>query len=77
LQLIAKTMNSDAQIVEDTQRIRPKNSEVFRLWGDNAKIKNLTGFTPQYSIEQGLTETVEWFLNPDNAKKYKSNIYNV
>ena len=76
-ELIAKTMNSDAQIVEDTQRIRPKNSEVFRLWGDNAKIKNLTGFTPQYSIEQGLTETVEWFLNPDNAKKYKSNIYNV
>ena len=76
-ELIAKTMNSDAQIVEDTQRIRPKNSEVFRLWGDNAKIKNLTGFAPQYSIEQGLTETVEWFLNPDNAKKYKSNIYNV
>jgi len=77
LELIAKIMNSDVQFVEDTQRIRPKNSEVFRLCGDNAKIKSMTGFTPQYSIEQGLTETIEWFLNPANLKKYKSDIYNV
>jgi len=77
LELIAKIMKSDVKFVEDTQRIRPKNSEVFRLWGDNAKIKNLTGFTPQYTIEQGLTETIEWFLNFDNLKKYKSDIYNV
>jgi len=77
LELIAKIMNSDVKFVEDTQRIRPKNSEVFRLWGDNTKINNLTGFTPQYSIKQGLTETIEWFLNPENLKKYKSDIYNV
>ena len=77
LELIAKIMNSDVQFVEDTQRIRPKNSEVFRLWGDNTKLKNLTGFNPQYSIEQGLTETIEWFLNSENLKKYKSDIYNV
>jgi NAD dependent epimerase/dehydratase len=77
LELIAKIMKHDVEFVEDTQRIRPKNSEVFRLWGDNAKIKNLTGFTPQYTIEQGLTETIEWFLNSNNFKKYKSDIYNV
>ena len=77
LELIAKIMKQDVKFIEDTQRIRPKNSEVFRLWGDNTKIKNLTGFSPQYSIEQGLTETIEWFLNPENLKKYKSDIYNV
>jgi len=77
LELIATIMKSDVKFVEDEQRLRPANSEVFRLWGDNTKIKNLTGFTPQYTIEQGLTETVEWFLNPDNLKKYKSEIYNV
>jgi len=76
LELIAKIMKSDVKFVEDTQRLRPKNSEVFRLWGDNTKIKILTGFAPEYSIEQGLTETIEWFLNPDNLKKYKD-IYNV
>jgi len=77
LALIAKLMNSDVKFVEDTQRLRPKNSEVFRLWGDNAKIKSLTGFEPHYSIEQGLQETIEWFLNKENLVKYKSTIYNV
>ena len=77
LESIAKIMNSDIEFVEDTQRIRPKNSEVFRLWGDNTKIKKLTGFLPQYTIEQGLQETIKWFLNPLNLNKYKSDIYNV
>jgi len=77
LELIAKIMNADVKFDEDTQRIRPKKSEVFRLWGDNTKIKKLTGYVPQYSIEQGLTETIEWFLNSENLRKYKSDIYNV
>lgn len=77
LKLIAKIMNSDVKFIEDLNRIRPKKSEVFRLWGDNTKIKKLTGFTSQYTIEQGLSETIEWFLNPDNLKKYKYDIYNV
>ena len=76
-EIISKAMSSDATLIEDTQRFRPKNSEVFRLWGDNTKIRNLTGYAPQYSIEQGITETIEWFLHPDNLKKYKSDIYNV
>ena len=42
LNLIAHLMNSDVKFIEDQARIRPKNSEVFRLWGDNAKIKSLT-----------------------------------
>ncbi len=77
LNLIAKLMNADVKFVEDTQRLRPKNSEVFRLWGDNSKIKSLTGFEPKYDIEAGLKETIEWFLNPENLAKYKADIYNV
>ena len=77
LEMIAKIMNSDVKFIEDEQRLRPTKSEVFRLWGDNAKMKELTGFEPEYSIEQGLRETVEWFLNADNLNKYKSDIYNV
>ena len=76
-ELIAQLMKSDVKFVESEQRIRPNNSEVFRLLGDNAKIKNLTGYSPQYSIEQGLQETIEWFMNPNNLKKYKPDIYNV
>lgn len=77
LELIAKIMGTEVEFIEDKQRLRPKNSEVFRLWGDNSKIKSLTGFEPNYSIEEGLRETVEWFTKPENLAKYKSNIYNV
>lgn len=77
LELIAQIMNSDVRFLEEKQRVRPKNSEVFRLWGDNSKIKSLTGFSSQYSIEQGLSETIKWFCDPENLKKYKSDIYNV
>jgi NAD dependent epimerase/dehydratase len=77
LEMIAKIMDSDVKFIEDTQRLRPKNSEVFRLWGDNSKIKSLTGFIPTYSLKAGLQETVEWFTNKANLAKYKSTIYNV
>ena len=77
LELIAKIMNSDVKFVEDEQRLRPQKSEVFRLWGDNTKIKSLTGFAPEYNIEAGLRETIEWFTKPENLKRYKANIYNV
>ena len=77
LKLIAKIMGAEVTFVEEAQRIRPANSEVFRLWGDNSQIKALTGFTPKYTLEQGLAKTVEWFSNKDNLTKYKADIYNV
>lgn len=77
LNTIANLMNSDVRFIEDEARIRPKNSEVFRLWGDNTKIKSLTGFEPFYSLEAGLKETIDWFLDKENLKKYKADMYNV
>lgn len=77
LELIAQIMSSDVKFITDQQRIRPEKSEVFRLWGDNTKIKKLTGFHPSYSIEEGLTETIQWFLKKENLRKFKSGIYNV
>lgn len=77
LNLIKEIMNSDVEFVQDKQRLRPKNSEVNRLWCDNTKIKELTGFKPEYDIRRGLEETVKWFSNPENLKKYKADIYNV
>lgn len=76
-ELVARLMLADVKFIEDAQRLRPKGSEVFRLWGDNTKLKSLTGFTPLYSIEEGLKETIEWFKNDKNLAKYKSGIYNV
>jgi len=77
LNLIKELMGSDVKFVSDEQRLRPINSEVFRLWCDNRKLIELTGFEPSYSIESGLKETISWFCESDNLKKYKSDIYNV
>jgi dTDP-glucose 4,6-dehydratase len=74
---IRDIMQVDAVVVEDAQRIRPGKSEVFRLWCDNTKINALTGFTPKYNIRTGLEETIKWFTDENNLKKYKVNIYNV
>lgn len=74
---IASVMNSKITIIEDQQRIRPENSEVFRLWCDNSEINRLTGFKPQHSFDDGLRKTIEWFRVPENLSKYKSGIYNV
>jgi len=77
LELIRNIMNSDVEFITEKQRLRPEKSEVFRLWGDNRLIKELTNFEPEYSLEEGLKETIEWFSNQKNLKKYKSNIFNI
>ncbi|WP_307719037.1 NAD-dependent 4,6-dehydratase LegB [Massilia glaciei] len=77
LALIRELMGSDVEFVTDEQRIRPEKSEVFRLWCDNAKIRALTGFAPEYGIREGLQATIDWFMRPENLAKYKTDLYNV
>ncbi len=72
---IAELLNTKITINSDNQRIRPRNSEVERLLCDNKKIKSETNWQPDYNLEAGLTETIEWIKK--NLQNYKSNIYNV
>lgn len=77
LEIIKKLMKSDVNFILDKERIRPKNSEVYRLWSDNSKLRRLTNFYPKTSIEEGLKKTIDWILIPENLSRYKSEIYNV
>jgi len=77
LNLIKEIMGSDVEFITEEQRIRPGKSEVHRLWCDNTRIRELTGFEPEYSIRKGLEATIEWFTKPGNLAKYKADIYNV
>ncbi|MFU8845046.1 MAG: NAD-dependent 4,6-dehydratase LegB [Bacteroidales bacterium] len=77
LNLIKEIMGSDVQFITEKQRLRPENSEVFRLWGDNTLITSLTDWKPQTTLKQGLKETIDWFMQPENLKKFKHNIYNI
>lgn len=75
--LIKEATQADIVIETDGQRKRPEQSEVERLWCDNRKIRELTGFEPQVTLREGLARTVAWFRQPANLSKYKSGIYNV
>ena len=76
-QMIKRLMGSDTVLTVDDQRLRPESSEVQRLWCDNTKIKSLTGFQPDYALEEGLQLTIDWFMKPEHLRKYKTEIYNV
>jgi NAD dependent epimerase/dehydratase len=77
LHKIKSIMQVHAVTDAEPQRMRPAGSEVYRLLGDNSLIRELTGFTPDYSIDQGLQLTCEWFMKKENSSKYKASIYNV
>jgi nucleoside-diphosphate-sugar epimerase len=70
-------INPIAEIVQDDQRLRPANSEVYRLFGSNEKLKQYTGWSPEYSLKDGISATIEWFKVEENIKRYKSDIYNI
>jgi NAD dependent epimerase/dehydratase len=73
---IARLMGTAAEITEDPQRLRPKDSEVLRLCCDSSKLRDRTGWQPAYTREQGLRETIEWFGRPGNLARYNPGEYN-
>ena len=79
VKLIAEVMNSDVEVINDKDRMRPETSEVNRLFGDNKYIKSLTDWEPQFDgingFKRGLEITSDWFSDPNNLSKYKSNSY--
>ena len=77
--LIAEVMNTKLELDIDLNRLRPKGSEVNRLFGDNTLIKSLTSWKPNYAgiegFKKGLLKTSEWFSNPRNLENYRPNKY--
>jgi NAD dependent epimerase/dehydratase len=70
-------INPLATIVHDEVRLRPAKSEVFRLFGSNAKLNEFSGWKPGYSLDEGLQQTIEWFSDKNNLARYKAEIYNL
>ncbi len=66
--LISKISSIPLEINLDQQRIRPEKSEVERLCASNIKAKEILGWSPFYSLENGLDITYKWFK--DNFDKY-------
>jgi dTDP-glucose 4,6-dehydratase len=75
VEMIAGLLKSKVRIVEDTQRVRKKTSEVERLCCHNGKIRKYTDWRPRYDLKKGLQETIHWIKQHQDL--YKTEIYNV
>lgn len=75
--VLISQVNPATKIVTENERLRPSKSEVFRLFGSSEKIKQYTGWSPKYSIGQGLKETISWFSDQENLNQYKTDLYNI
>ena len=79
--VIAELMGTKIEIMADDQRLRPKKSEVDRLYACNTKAERLIGWSPEFAgldgFKRGLVQTIEWFSDPDHLSKYKSESYNL
>ena len=68
-------MNTEVEINTDEQRLRPQGSEVNRLYGDNRRLRELTGWQPAYGgiegFRRGLAITAEWFSDSANLARYR------
>lgn len=68
-------VGKNIEIVTDTKRVRPDKSEVERLWCDNTRAKEIVGWEPKISFDEGLQRTVKWVS--ENLKLYKTTLYNL
>ena len=75
LKMILALIGKEVEVELDKERVRPEKSEVLRLICSNEKAKELLGWEPEYSLEEGLKETIDWIRN--NLENYKHGIYNV
>lgn len=79
--LIGEVMGVKVEVETESERLRPEKSEVDRLLADNAKAKLLLGWQPSLhgldGLREGLRKTAEWFVEPDNLKRYKTDLYNL
>jgi dTDP-D-glucose 4,6-dehydratase len=50
---------------------------VTRLVSDSSAIRDAASWKPAHTLSEGLSATIEWFCDPDNLSRYKTDQYNV
>lgn len=75
LKVIMELTGKEINIISDDERMRPSKSEVMTLLCDNKKARDLVGWEPAFTLEDGLKETIRYVQG--HPEKYKVNIYNI
>lgn len=55
--MLVRISGRRARVVVDQDRLRPEASEVDRLLSDNRSVRELTGWSPTVTLEEGLQRT--------------------
>ncbi len=58
--LVIRLIGREVPLVSEAARVRPETSEVLRLRSDNRLARELIGWEPQVSLEEGLQRTIAW-----------------
>ena len=66
-------VGKQGEVVVEDRRIRPEKSEVMQLLSNTRLAQRLFQWTPQYSLEEGLKETIEWYRK--NLCRFKVGSY--
>lgn len=74
IEKIQRLLGTNLPVVQEESRIRPMSSEVDRLVCNNERLRSLTGFVPETSLEEGLNMTIEW-MQDDGATYSEWNSY--
>jgi NAD dependent epimerase/dehydratase len=77
--LIASLMGRELALSNDPARVRPAASEVERLFADIGKARQLLGWQPAFGgldgFKRGLSETIKWYREPANLRRYRTGDY--
>lgn len=73
--LIIRLTGSEVTIESEQQRIRPDKSEVNRLLADHTLARDLLGWTPAITLEDGLQRTIDWLR--DHLERYRPGVYRI
>ncbi|MBN2185073.1 MAG: SDR family NAD(P)-dependent oxidoreductase [Candidatus Krumholzibacteriota bacterium] len=65
IDIVSKILDKELKVIEEKKRIRPEKSEVLELLCDNSKAKDLLGWSPDHTLEEGLREVIEFFGSID------------
>jgi len=57
---IMQRAGKTVRVLEDSDRLRPEASEVMQLLSDNSRAVQQLGWKPEFSLDQGLDQTISW-----------------
>jgi len=76
VRLVGEVLGTELRVVTDDQRIRPPESEVMRLSSDPKRARDLLGWEPRVTLDEGLRRTVHW-LSQGGADWFRLPAYGV